>query len=155
VNASEAVFAGRVLSVSAKQIVENGLTYTYQTVTFEVVSFWKGSGQHQIVVLGGPVECCVCGITFKVGSTWLVYAGTSEDPMAKGQLYAGEACGRTSELSRADADLKVLGKPIFATTPAGMPGTGDVGATHLFVIAGASLLLAGGLVICTSRKKQL
>ena len=91
---SRAVFVGEVVEITDG---EGGDPYL---IKFRVGSYWKGA-KDQFVTISSPGG--LCGISFKVGQRWLVYA--------YGQDLWTDACHRTKPLASAGEDLHALGKP--------------------------------------------
>jgi hypothetical protein len=89
---SSAVFAGEVIDIEKGPQVSS--------VTFEVSKVWKGR-QREIRTVSTPSYGAACGYPFKEGKEYLVYAWGK-----KMEVYL---CGRTTLLSKASADLEVLG----------------------------------------------
>lgn len=107
---SHAVFAGRVVSISAP---DGG----YRMVTFDVTSAYRGIDGKTAEVrtgLGGGD----CGYEFRVGEQYLVYA----DPQPNtATLYTG-ICERTRPLSQAKDDLEYLTKKDDPARGSGIEG---------------------------------
>ncbi|KAI9019918.1 hypothetical protein DFJ74DRAFT_674903 [Hyaloraphidium curvatum] len=93
---SDAVFAGRVISVNS--------TETGKRVLLAVREAWKGVARSKVQVRTAP-HSAMCGFTFDVGRKYLVYARKSD-----GVLEAG-LCSRTSDFWYAADDLAMLGEP--------------------------------------------
>jgi hypothetical protein len=97
---SAVVFSGRVVSVTKIPISTN------VAVKFLTNEFWKGSlGEHVTVITGGKNG--ICGFRFRVGESYLVYAGNAGE---KKDLFT-HSCTRTARLSVSGEDLKILGEP--------------------------------------------
>jgi len=101
---SNAVFSGKVIGVREKRSLNGNAS---KLVLFEVTSTWKGVEQSQIMIttgLGGGD----CGIDFKEGEKYLVYA--QESTMYGAKSLVSIICGRTNELSSSQNDLAILGE---------------------------------------------
>ena len=92
---SEAIFVGKVLSVS-----QDGDIKTFE---FQVEKYWKGRIKKKIKI--NVQEFARFQAWFKIGGRYLVYANSRED----GKLFDGR-CSATKLLSDASKDLKQLGK---------------------------------------------
>lgn len=74
-----------------------------QVTTFQVLHSWKGD-------LSGIIEtdivtiCCVCGYSFSVGGTYLLYLSAPN----KAGKFSTSTCSRTSLLKNALDDIQVL-----------------------------------------------
>lgn len=101
---SETVFTGRVVEVKEERT--NG--YLYNAVLFETSQIWKGGLESQIMIHtgGGGGDC---GIQFKQGEDYLVYANPSSMYGDKEQLVT-IICDRTNVLAQAEEDLAILGE---------------------------------------------
>ncbi|WIV17381.1 LPXTG cell wall anchor domain-containing protein [Paenibacillus polygoni] len=101
---SEAVFSGRVIEVKEERT--NG--YLSNTVLFEISEVWKGGSESQIIIRtgGGGGDC---GIQFKEGEDYLVYAKSSSMYGDREELVT-IICDRTSVLAQAAEDLTILGE---------------------------------------------
>ncbi|MBP2241515.1 hypothetical protein J2Z40_002078 [Cytobacillus eiseniae] len=100
---SKAVFSGKVVSVREKGY---GKGHAPKSVLFEVSNTWKGVQQSQIIIttgLGGGD----CGIDFKVGEEYLVYA--NESTMYGKSSLVSIICDRTNKISLLQEDLAILG----------------------------------------------
>ena len=96
----DAVFEGRVLSVEPASDPSQVMT-----ATLEVVQHWKGVETEQVTVSTAAMES-VCGVSFEVGTSWLVYADVEN-----GALRTG-LCSRTRRIEEADEDLAELGADV-------------------------------------------
>ncbi len=99
---SDAVFTGKVVAI------EGSATRAYYAkVTLAVDRAWKGAVNRQTTIVT-PVSDGMCRYPFKVGESYLVYAGlagVTEDP----SLLATNLCTRTRPAAHASGDLKALG----------------------------------------------
>lgn len=104
--ASEAVFLGRVTSVSV-----NGAS-TQNTVTFDVDQYWKGNitKQQKIITSSSSASC---GYDFTVGTQYIVYANYSDNQ------YTVGLCGFTAPADQ--VDIKSLGQGQYFSTMTGAP----------------------------------
>ncbi|MFE8698795.1 hypothetical protein ACFYKT_21150 [Cytobacillus sp. FJAT-53684] len=81
--------------------------YTPKSVLFEVTNTWKGIQQSQVIITTGQGGGD-CGIDFKVGQDYLVYA--HESTMYGENTLVTVICDRTNKLSSLQQDLEVLGE---------------------------------------------
>ncbi len=79
------------------------LSYTAHMKVFHV---WKGDVGEEVDVMS-QIDGSMCGYSFKVGKSYLVYARQWKTGTREVDL-----CGRTSELRDATDDAKALGAPI-------------------------------------------
>jgi len=86
-----AVFAGEVVNVSGGEPA---------TVSFRVSEVWKGPSPETLEVTTSS-QSSACGYSFSEGRKYLVYA--------EGKRMKVNACGETTLLSEASADLQALG----------------------------------------------
>ncbi len=85
---SVAVFVGKVVDIRYSD---------------EVTGQWKGSVP-QIVEVSTANICCICGVSFQKGETYIVYAnGTAAE-------LSANSCSRTSMITGKSPDEKYLGK---------------------------------------------
>jgi hypothetical protein len=113
-------------------------------VTLEVEESWKGVSEECVVVRGYGPEVS-CGIEFREGERYLVYARDNES-----QDVSSEAdyCDATKPLAYVQADLAALGPPSVTLSggelvPTGGPPLVAVTAVALLALA---LAAAGALV---------
>jgi hypothetical protein len=100
------VFVGTVTKIEPPSIFGIPLAWSFPTenrVTFAVKEQFGGSTQKAIEVRTST-GCCACGIDFRRGSDYLVYAYRNA---ATGSLYAG-ICSRTALAAESAADLGYL-----------------------------------------------
>lgn len=97
-NRAQAVFSGMALQIITDPAKE------WVTVKFRVERSWKGSVSKEVNIVTGAHDGN-CGIDFKTGEKYLVYASRSSE----GGLETG-MCDRTDNLRNARKDLKILGK---------------------------------------------
>ncbi len=96
---ASAVFEGRVVSVSPTSTQPNAS----HEVELEVARAWKGIEAGIVKVRTASNEA-MCGYSFVVGETYLVYASKDGDK----DMTVG-LCSRTQPLGRAVKDLETLG----------------------------------------------
>ncbi|QED46928.1 hypothetical protein [Cytobacillus dafuensis] len=131
---SQAVFSGKVVDVMEKRSIKGFMS---KSVLFEVSETWKGVKQSQVIIATGQGGGD-CGIDFKVGNDYLVYAHESDMYGAKSLISI--ICDRTSELSTSQEDLEFLGE--------GKPPTETVDLTdkqessHQYIWIAAILVIA-------------
>lgn len=100
--ASVAVFVGKVIDIRYSD-EKMGVQPLRMFAKFEVTGQWKGSVP-QIVEVSTANICCICGVSFQKGETYIVYAnGTSAE-------LSANSCSRTSLITGKSADEKYLGK---------------------------------------------
>lgn len=122
-----AVFAGRVSAVERRRSASG---ISYQQVTMQVSTVWKGTIAHETIVYTGSGGGD-CGYLFEPGRDYLIYANQADDGgppriIPAGGLATG-ICSRTRPLDRAADDLAALGpSTIPADTPLPtLPNTGE------------------------------
>lgn len=98
---ASAVFEARVVSVSPTSTQPNAS----HKVELEVARAWKGVESGLVSIRTASNEA-MCGYSFVVGETYLVYA--SKDADGDKDMRVG-LCSRTQPLSRAVKDLEALG----------------------------------------------
>jgi hypothetical protein len=96
---SDAVFSGTVVEIKI-DTVGYPLYYLFQ-VTFSIIQSYKGINSPSIVITT-PVSDLVCGYSFILDTTYLVYSYFSS-----GSLWTN-ICTRTKKLSEAAEDLQYL-----------------------------------------------
>lgn len=97
--ASAAVFSGKVTKIEPDR--GYGLL-----VTLKVASVWKGVDGAEVVV-HTPRDSAACGVSFKEGSEFLVYADKMKGDDI--ELLTTNLCTRTKLLADAKEDLAELG----------------------------------------------
>jgi hypothetical protein len=123
-----AVFSGEVVNIKGSLVPERPGHTVYirvDTVSFRVSEVWKGPEQETLEV-STPSQGPACGYPFSEGRTYLVYA--------EGKRMEVSACGETTLLSEASADLEVLGNgetmgggEVLTDTSGGFPPLGVIG----------------------------
>jgi hypothetical protein len=102
---SDAVFVGRVIAWHNVEIeFAPGQTPSGYSFVFEVERLFKGALSSEVAVLTG-IGRGDCGYPFQVGEKYLVYASYTKKGVET------NICTRTTNISRADADLAELGVP--------------------------------------------
>ncbi len=96
---STAVFTGTPIAIVFRNYEEN---VAGQIVYFQVDRSWKGD-LRPAIRLGTGMGGADCGLPFKIGTRYLVYAS------GDGQNYAAHLCSRTGKTETATEDLKELG----------------------------------------------
>ena len=157
---SEAVFSGEVVDVDEdadEDFVPGPPPLHLNPVTFEIEESWKGvsEGQQQIVVRGdGPGASC--GIQFREGKRYLVYAsrgGEGED----GPLGTG-VCEGTKPLAAAEDDLQVLNSVESTLPESGGPvlvGTALRNAASVVAVSATLLSLTAVGALALRRRRSL
>jgi hypothetical protein len=95
---SRVVFSGEVLEITRRP------QSFYVEVKFRVKQLWKGDIPEEVTVVTG-MGGGDCGYSFEIGKDYLLYAYTSD-----GNKLGTNICQRTTQLTDAATDLKVLGK---------------------------------------------
>jgi hypothetical protein len=110
------VFAGEVVDVSGGEPA---------TVSFRVSEVWKGPSPETLEVTTSS-QASACGYPFSEGRKYLVYA--------EGKRMKVNACGESTLLSEASADLQALGNGgtvggsgVLSDTSGGFPPLGVIG----------------------------
>ena len=136
--ASDAVFSGRVLSVEGIPLQNDpdGIDVPVK-VTFQVSKVWKGPSDGTLVV-ETSLEGASCGLgrIFRIDEEYLIYAFGEESELRT------DLCTRTTQISNAQedlAELNLLGRPSRDFQQF------DLGASYL--ILGAIALTAIGILI--------
>lgn len=101
---SKAVFSGKVIDIREKGSLKG---YRSKSVLFEVKNTWKGVTQSQIIITTGQGGGD-CGIDFKEGEEYLVYANDST--MYGKKTLVSIICDRTNDLKSSQEDLEILGE---------------------------------------------
>lgn len=110
VEGAEAVFVGKVIQISerSEQLKDSEDVSRYKMLTkevlFEVGPSWKGASEEDIVIYSALGESFSCGINFKEGRRYLVYAYDYE-----GELHTSW-CTRSTRFPEAIIDIVVLEK---------------------------------------------
>lgn len=139
---SKAVFSGKVID-----IIEN--QNSTKSVLFEVTNTWKGVEETQIIITTGQGGGD-CGINFKVGVDYLVYA--NESTMYGEKSLVSITCDRTNELSSAQEDLAILSE--------GQPPIKDVDLTgkheenRFYIWAAVAVAIGVALIFILRRSKK-
>ncbi|MFE7064335.1 hypothetical protein ACFVAD_19580 [Sutcliffiella sp. NPDC057660] len=95
-----AVFRGTVLKIHKNQTMSDG--ERYEKVLFSVSESWKGMEDSQAIIYTDSSSSCTFG--FQEGNEYLLYPYLRD-----GVMYIMD-CGRSSDISLAEEDLKELGK---------------------------------------------
>jgi hypothetical protein len=113
-------------AVVAGEVVDLKRGFLTTKVSFRVSEVWKGP-ERETLELNTPSQGGACGYRFSEGQEYLVYAWGK-----KMEVYG--ACGRTGPLSKAGADLAVLGNgkepeegDNLTDTSGGFPPLGVIG----------------------------
>jgi hypothetical protein len=131
------VFAGEVVDLKRGGWTRFGWT---NKVSFRVSEVWKGPRRETLVV-STPSQEAACGYPFSEGRKYLVYAD--------GKMMNVSGCGRTTPLSEASADLRVLGNgetmggsgAVLSDTSGGFPPLGVIGMVGGVVVAVSLVVL--------------
>ncbi len=107
---SDAVFAGRVVSVTERREEDPGHPGgPHLEVRIVAGRRWKGAGADTVVVRTAD-SSAACGYPFEAGGEYLVYA-RGEDALRV------VSCSRTRPLAQAGEDLAALGAPAVTRIP--------------------------------------
>jgi hypothetical protein len=139
---ASAVFAGEVVSITKGEPTPRS-----NTLSFRVSEVWKGPEQDTLEVTTTRWNGVNCGSAFKEGQEYLVYAYGKEESLSN------HDCGRTTTLSEASADLRVLGDgetmggsgAVLYDTSGGFPPFGVIGMLG-GVVAAVSVVVLMRLV---------
>jgi hypothetical protein len=93
----KAVFVGKLISINDESTDGDRL------IKFQVERFWKGALTEEIAI-ATENERNSCAYPFEKEKTYLIYVNTYNN-----KLYTG-GCIPNREISRADEELKILGK---------------------------------------------
>ncbi len=132
-----AVFTGMVISLQGPtgRVISSADPVM---VVIQVDTVWKGPQENTLVVTTA-LSSASCGVEFKIGSSYLIYAHGSEDRLEVG------LCEGTKSLILAEQDLNSLGSGITMTaSDINLPSEEGNGFNYLAVTA-----LIGGIVIGT------
>jgi hypothetical protein len=139
VSDSEAVFAGKVVKIDRPSPIIS--TSDPETVSFRVSESWKGQEAGTLEVRT-PVYGASCGYPFKEGQEYLVYAYGGQ------QGLKVDLCSETKRLSKAGADLALLGDGQKSKDDGDEILSDTSGGISARAIAGmAGLLMAASLVV--------
>ncbi|MFB9330362.1 hypothetical protein ACFFSY_30825 [Paenibacillus aurantiacus] len=150
------VFAGEVLRVKEQQRPAGilGPIEYREANQFKVTALWKGVDQSEQIVFDNGSESS-CGIDFKVGTRYLVYAYQERN----GDAYTGLCSAK--ELAAAGDDLRMLGPGSEPQRIVDLDGDmrwlfiQDYGVVLLLGVLGlVVLLIAASLTWRRRRKKQ-
>ena len=140
-----APFAGEVIDV--EEDTSGGMP-PLSPVTLKLEESWKGMSEGRVAVRGYGPEVR-CGIEFRKGERYLVYAHDNESQYVS---FETGFCDATKPLAYAKADLAALGPPAVTLSgrqlvPTGGPPLVAVTAVALFalVLAAAGALLRARL----------
>lgn len=143
---SQAVFSGKVLEVKEKRSLQGYIT---KKVIFEVTNTWKGVEKTQMMITTGSGGGD-CGIDFKEGQEYLVYA--YESTMYGGNSLVSVICDRTNELSSLQEDLKVLGEGKTPNIEVDLMG--NHGETQMLIWGVVGAAVVAGFIIVGKIKKN-
>jgi hypothetical protein len=101
---SGAVFLGRIVALRIETLSLEDTTAERMQATFKVERRWKGPQQSKLEVwtCGDQVSFCTCGVDFKLGERYLVFAD--------GQPLGTASCNRTRVAGEAEAIIAELDK---------------------------------------------
>ncbi|MBM7662781.1 preprotein translocase subunit SecG [Bacillus mesophilus] len=139
---ADSVFSGKVVNIKEDSLKE----LEPIKVTFQVHEIWKGENTPQHVVYTAR-DSAGCGFNFSIDESYLVYA-TQSDTLVTG------ICSLTKELSRADADLTLLGegkKPIDSFETIGNQDETIASTTTWLIL---SIMFGLGLILLAYNLKR-
>lgn len=152
--AAKLVFAGEVLRVKERQRPAGilGPIEYREANQFKVLESWKGADQTEQIVFDSGSDAS-CGIDFKEGERYLVYAYQERN----GDAYTG-LCS-TKELAAAADDLRLLGPGKQPTTIVDLDGDMRWMAIrdyrlHLLIGCGVVLAITALLILRRRRKNH-
>jgi hypothetical protein len=150
VGRADAIFSGTVVNVSPyTQQFPHFMTGKITTIKSNRI--WKGANKDTFTVFSTNPNGGACGVDFKVGEKWIVYAYSSVPPLSLDYLVdhftaprmGTSSCSETKPLSNAKENLKALGVGVE-------PQGGHNWPVFIFVAG----LVAGGLVLRVKRVKR-
>lgn len=99
---SGAVFVGRIVALAIEKVSLEDATGERMTATFAVERRWKGPNRAKLTVwtCGDQVSFCTCGVEFKLGERYLVFA--------EGQPLSTASCSRTRVAAEAEPIIAEL-----------------------------------------------
>jgi hypothetical protein len=101
-NRADAIFRGRVLSVSRPDRFSCGEAGHWERARFQVITLWKGSATPEAVVLTAGLGSS-CGFPLRPGTEYLVFASRTPE----GSLHI-QACDGTREHFESSEELKYV-----------------------------------------------
>jgi hypothetical protein len=147
---SEAVFSGEVVDfentpnitmMEGEMVTMMGGNTATATATLQVSEVWKGPERQTMQIGTAPNDGVSCGFPFEEGKEYLVYASGKQGLKTDG-------CSETKLLSKAGADLAVLGnseKPKGGGNEALTDTSGGVSVGAMVGLAG--LVVAASLLV--------
>ena len=101
---SGAVFLGRIVALTIETVSLEDTTAERMRATFNVERSWKSPKRSKLDVwtCGDQVSFCTCGVEFKLGERYLVFA--------EGQPLGTGSCSRTRVAAEAEALIAELDK---------------------------------------------
>jgi hypothetical protein len=145
---SEAVFSGEVVDfentpnitmMEGEMVTMMGGNTATATATLRVSEVWKGPERQTMQIGTAPNDGVSCGFPFEEGKEYLIYAYEGKRGLK------ADGCTQTKELSKAEADLALLGnsseKPkdggdaALSDTSGGISGQAMVGMAVLAMAA--------------------
>jgi hypothetical protein len=141
----DAVFAGEVIDV--EEDTSGGMP-PLSPVTLEVEESWKGVSEERVVVRGYGPEVS-CGIEFREGESYLVYARDNESRDVPLEI---DFCDATKPLASAEADLAALGPPAVTLSGGELVPTGGPPLVAVTTVALLALALAAADALVRTRR---
>jgi hypothetical protein len=119
-----------------------GMSMSSMRGTLQVSEVWKGP-QKDTLEVSTPRDGAACGYYFKEGQEYLVYA------YGKEESFKVDLCSQTKLVSKAEANLRVLGdgrssgdNSALSDTSGGFPRLDVIGKVGLAVAAASLALLS-------------
>ena len=143
---SEAVFSGEVSAIEKQEAATSRHPGT-ATVTLRVSEVWKGQEQRTLEV-SMPSQGSACGYPFEEGREYLVYASGGMD-------LGVSLCSETKPLSKAEADLTVLGNGEKPKSGDALTDTSGVVPARVVVGLAGLAIVASFLMVRLVRTSQV
>ncbi|WP_449623092.1 hypothetical protein [Robertmurraya sp. Marseille-Q9965] len=145
---SKAVFRGKVLEVKENRSINGSMS---NSVLFEVSKTWKGVDETQIIITTG-VSDGDCGIEFRKGEEYLVYA--TESTMYGENTLVSTICDRTGELQTLRDDLTILGEGKVPSQKVDLTNELEGNPIYLYLIVGATIIGVVLIVVFFVQKRK-
>ncbi len=106
---AKAVAIAEAVSVAPSEVVTNlnGVAYSHSEEITEFAVHQAFKGIHsEIIYTKINTECCMCGRTFTVGETYLLYLYRRQSD----EYFTTSICSRTTSIDSADEELALIGE---------------------------------------------
>ncbi|TKC16152.1 hypothetical protein [Robertmurraya kyonggiensis] len=143
---SKAVFSGKVIEVKENRRNNGSIV---KLVLFEVTETWKGVDETQIIITTG-VSDGDCGIEFKKGEEYLVYA--TESTMYGENKLVSTICDRTGKLQTLKDDLAFLGEGKSPAQKVDL--TNELEGNHIYLIIVSTVIVMVLIVVFIVQKRK-